>query len=200
LAGVLALVGAIGCGPVPPAKQTVSPVPGFNVPAPVLSFDAWGRSSRTADGTWQASFGDMICREFDVNAFPDTATGESVNAFVQSRLLPYIANKGALNTTVRWDTLTSIGPAMLVQYHLPKSAPCTIQVGADWKHLYLVALGMHPTKQPDADVAMYVFYRAGWMFAVDYVRGDGFGISYTVPVGPTDRVLRDYVESFHFER
>ena len=59
---------------------------------------------------------------------------------------------------------------------------------------------MHPTKQLDADVAMYVFYRKGWMFAVAYVRGDGFGISYTVPVGPTDRVLRDYVESFHFER
>ena len=176
-----------------PPEQVVGPDSAFMLRTPkLLTPGARVSTKRNKTGEWTASFGDDLCREWNVIVYTDTTV--SLEEKVRAGTRRVVEKDKVLEVVERTDTLEEIGEAIFVRYRVPKGAPCTVTQAGGWRLL-------PKTSHPDAEIAHYFFRQGEFVFHVFYGRPlyeapraeSNPDFDFGMRVGPAETVLRDFV-------
>jgi hypothetical protein len=133
------------------------------------------------------SFSDDLCREFIAIEYPGEIGSQSLDAWVDSTVIPELMKSDA--TILDRKTLqTKNGQAVFIRYRVPRAAPCT---------RIRISEGEQVAEKPDAEIGVYNLHVGGYFYRLMYVVGDdpaldGFGAERR----PLEKLLSRFVEGF----
>jgi hypothetical protein len=163
-----------------------SPLQTFRIRIPKLSQGTLSDESPYPNSTL-LTIKDDLCREFVVSERPGFLGTESLQSWVDTRIVEDLKRLGF---KVQSQALTTRnGAAIALRYRAPGAAPCTHKTEVNGKQVVI---------KRDADVGWYVFHRNGAFYRLIYFIGIGPGApsSWHIDRAPVDEVLAQFAEGF----